>query len=52
MKLDVPFYPQTTTLNCGPTALKMAFAYFGKDLPIELIEKTVGTDEDILIISQ
>lgn len=41
MKLDVPFYPQTNNPDCGPYALKMVLAYFGKDLPIEIIkEKT------------
>ncbi|MFA4887621.1 MAG: peptidase C39 family protein [Candidatus Nanoarchaeia archaeon] len=39
MKLEVPFYQQRSALNCGPTALKMAFEYLGKDLPIELIEE-------------
>lgn len=41
MRLDVPFYPQTSNPDCGPYALKMVLAYFGKDLPIEIIkEKT------------
>lgn len=45
MKLDVPFYKQTTPLNCGPVALKMVLAYFGKDFPTELIEEKVGIKE-------
>ena len=39
MKLNVPFYKQTTNLNCGPTALKMALLYFGKNYSIKLLEK-------------
>lgn len=42
MKLNVPFYKQTTALNCGPTALKMVLAYFGEDLDINLLEKRIG----------
>ena len=42
MKLDVPFYKQTTPLNCGPRALKMIFSYFGKDIPDNIIEEAVG----------
>jgi hypothetical protein len=29
MKLPVPFLRQTENMNCGPTALKMVFSYFG-----------------------
>lgn len=45
MKLEVPFYKQTTSLNCGPTALKMVFSYFGKNSDIEEIERAVGIKE-------
>ena len=38
MNLNVPFYKQTTRLNCGPTALKMILSYFGEDLDIKLLE--------------
>ena len=39
MKLNVPFFKQTSSLNCGPTCLKMVFAYFGNDIPIEKVEE-------------
>jgi len=39
MKLKVPFYKQSTKLNCGPTALKMILSYFGEDFEIEDLEK-------------
>ncbi len=45
MRLDVPFYKQTTSLNCGPVALKMVLAYFGKDEPIKLLEEKTGIEE-------
>ena len=40
--LSVPFFKQTTQLNCGPTAIRMALAYFGSELPVERIEELVG----------
>lgn len=45
MILEVPFYKQTTDVNCGPTALQMAFSYFGKNYNINLIEEKVGIRE-------
>lgn len=45
MKLDVPFYPQTTGLNCGPTNLKMVYAYFGMDKGIEYFEEAMAIEE-------
>lgn len=42
MKLNVPFYRQTTPLNCGPVALKMAFSYLGVEIDTKEIEKAVG----------
>jgi len=45
MKLDVPFFRQTSPLNCGPTVLKMVLAYFGKDFPIEVLERETGISE-------
>jgi ABC-type bacteriocin/lantibiotic exporter with double-glycine peptidase domain len=41
MKLKVPFYKQTP-LNCGPTALRMVFSYFGNDTDISVIENLVN----------
>lgn len=45
MKLDVPFYKQTTKLNCGPVALKMVLDYFGEDLGLENLEKEIESRE-------
>jgi len=39
MRIEVPFYKQTTVLNCGPMALRMVLDYFGEDLSIEELEK-------------
>ncbi|MBU0466707.1 MAG: peptidase C39 family protein [Nanoarchaeota archaeon] len=38
MKLQVPFFKQTTPYNCGPMALRMALAYLGND-PGKLLRK-------------
>ncbi len=45
MKLRVPFYKQTTDLNCGPSALKMVFSYFGKNFDIKTLEEKSGIKE-------
>ena len=42
MKLRVPFFKQTTSLNCGPAALRMVLAYFGKDRRIRDLEQRAG----------
>ncbi|MEX0877393.1 MAG: peptidase C39 family protein [Candidatus Spechtbacterales bacterium] len=42
---EVPFFKQTTPLNCGPSVLRMAVAYFDKDLGIDVFEKATGTKE-------
>jgi len=42
MKIQVPFYKQTTNMNCGPFVLKIVFSFFKKQFPIELIEEKVG----------
>lgn len=42
MRLKVPFYKQTSPLNCGPTALRMVLAYFGKDEGVEILEAKTG----------
>lgn len=39
--MNVPLFKQRKK-TCGPTALKMVFKYFGKDVPIERIIKGVG----------
>jgi len=45
MKLKVPFYQQTSKLNCGPTALRMAFDYLGSSKDLKLIEEKTGISE-------
>lgn len=45
MKLEVPFYPQTTELNCGPAALRMVLAFLGKDPGLEILEEKTGIKE-------
>jgi len=42
MKLEVPFFKQTTPLNCGPVAVRMVLSYFGKNVSLEEIERLVG----------
>lgn len=49
MRLEVPFYKQTTDLNCGPTALKMVLSFFGENLDIGLIEEKVGIEEGKIV---
>lgn len=39
MKLNIPFYRQTSDTNCGPTALKMALDYFGSIHDIDMLEE-------------
>ena len=45
IKLDIPFYLQTTPLNCGPVALKMVLEFLGEEHSIEEIEGLVGIKE-------
>ena len=42
MKLQIPFFKQTKPLNCGPTALRMILAYFGKDEKVDVLEVKTG----------
>lgn len=46
MKLNVPFYKQTTNLDCGPTALRMALSFLNKDYGIEKLRNLVITNDD------
>jgi len=46
MILDVPFYKQTTPLNCGATALQMILAYFGEKVDIENLDKLIKTPQE------
>ena len=45
MRLEIPFYKQTSPLNCGPTALRMVLSYFGKNEGIEILEARTGIKE-------
>jgi len=45
MKLKVPFYKQTSPLNCGPTTLRMVLGYFGNDEGVEVLEARTGIKE-------
>lgn len=44
MKLDVPFYPQTSATNCGPAALQMILAYLGDKKELSAIEQQAGIE--------
>src|SRR3989338_1005138 len=39
MRLNVPFFTQTTAHNCGQTVLRMVLAYFDKDPGINILEQ-------------
>lgn len=45
MKLEIPFYNQTTKLNCGPSALRMVLAYFDGDYSLQLLEEKAKIKE-------
>ena len=45
MKLKIPFFKQTNPLNCGPSALRMVLAYFGRNFGIEILEERTGIKE-------
>jgi ATP-binding cassette subfamily B protein len=45
MRLKIPFYKQTNSLNCGPTALRMVLAYFRKDEGVKILEARTGIKE-------
>ncbi|MEK6800663.1 MAG: peptidase C39 family protein [Nanoarchaeota archaeon] len=45
MRLEVPFYKQTTKLNCGPVALRMVLAYFGQEVSLDVLEQRTGIKE-------
>ena len=51
MRLEVPFFKQTTLLNCGPTVLRMILSYFGKNVSEDAIENKSGfTDKAVFSI--
>ncbi len=51
MRLEIPFFKQTTLLNCGPTVLRMILSYFGKNVSQDAIENKSGfTDKAVFSI--
>jgi len=52
MKLDVPFYLQTTPFDCGLTALRMILTYIDKDIDLEILkhQNNIKDNEAILTI--
>jgi len=51
MRLEVPFFRQTTPLNCGAAVLKMVLAFFGKEAEEKEIESKAGLGEGKAIYS-
>jgi len=45
VRLNVPFFKQTSSLNCGPCALKMILKYFGGKESIDVLEARTGIKE-------
>lgn len=45
MLLKVPFFKQTTELNCGSAVLKMTLDYFGINQPLHVLEDSIGIKE-------
>lgn len=45
MMLKIPYFKQEGMLHCGPTALRMAIAYLGKDPQIKTIIEKTGIKE-------
>ena len=51
MQLQIPFYKQTSNLNCGPVALKMIFDSFGIAVDLTEVEKIVGIQEGKIVFT-
>jgi ABC-type bacteriocin/lantibiotic exporter with double-glycine peptidase domain len=45
MKLEVPYHKQTTKLNCGPAALKMALEFLGESYSLKRLEEELRLDK-------
>ena len=45
IRLDIPFYLQTTKLNCGPITLKMVLEFLGEEHSLEELESLAGIKE-------
>ena len=46
MKLNVPFYKQSSIADCGPTALRMVLSYYGKNPSINNIKEKCEIKKD------
>ena len=45
MKLEVPYFKQTTQFNCAPAALGMVLHYFGNKSNLEDLGKRMGIED-------
>ena len=49
VRLNVPFFQQTSEFNCGPCALKMVLGYFGKEYSLEFLEEQCSFEKDLAV---
>ena len=47
--IDIPFFPQKTNSDCGPTTLQMVLAYFGQFPSLEEIKKEMKLKNEIAV---
>ena len=45
MLLKVPFYNQTSSMNCGPNSLRMVLSYFGENYTLKELETQCNSIE-------
>ena len=45
MKLNIPFFKQTTDLNCGPAALRMGAAFLNTDPGMQAAEDAINIQD-------
>ena len=51
IRLEVPFYKQTTKTNCGPVVLRMVISYLDKDIDLEILEKRTRIKEGKAVLT-
>ena len=51
IKLEVPFYKQTTKTNCGSVVLHMVMSYLDKDIDLEILEKIIKINEGKAVLT-
>ncbi len=44
--LEVPYFKQTTSLNCGAVALQMVLSFFGDNRDLDFLEELTGTKRE------